>query len=238
MQRELIAFDLDGTKCWASLPKDCKQRVKAVYFPTEEGFADQHEAIMQLLPEPIRQACALVAFASEDWNRDFSPWLAPALFKKQVDFAGGAPQTLSWLVGALLPKAEADFPIANTGDGRMIAGYSLAGLFALWSLYNTDAFSACASCSGSLWYDDFVAYATSHAPMRPARVYMSLGDREGKARNQRMASVEPATRTVAEWLAAQDCITGSAFVQNPGGHFDDVNGRIAAAIEWLVTMEA
>ena len=33
-----------------------------------------------------------------------------------------------------------------------IAGYSLAGLFALYALYKTDAFTRVASMSGSLWF--------------------------------------------------------------------------------------
>lgn len=33
-----------------------------------------------------------------------------------------------------------------------IAGYSLAGLFALYALYKTDVFTRVASMSGSLWF--------------------------------------------------------------------------------------
>ncbi len=41
---------------------------------------------------------------------------------------------------------------------RGIAGYSLAGLFALWAVYQTGLFDRAASVSGSLWFDGFLTF--------------------------------------------------------------------------------
>ena len=55
----------------------------------------------------------------------------------------------------------------------------------MWSAYNCDAFARVASMSGSLWFPDFVGYATSHdMAKRPEKLYLSLGDTEARTRNR------------------------------------------------------
>lgn len=174
---------------------------------------------------------ALVAFASEDWNRDYTPWPTPPLFRRDTAFAGGARDTLGWLTGALLPAMEAAYPVTREASGRSLMGYSLGGLFSLWACCETDAFGACASCSGSLWYDDFDAYLQAH-PLQSGRVYLSLGDREAGGRNPRMARVGAATRAALSRFQAQPGVA-AAFASQPGGHFDGVQTRIADALAWL-----
>ena len=87
------------------------------------------------------------AFQVKDWNGDFSPWKSPAAFGDD-DFKGNGPKTLQWLMNDLIPKLKADYGVDRE---IYLIGYSLAGLFALWTAYETDIFSAIASCSGSLW---------------------------------------------------------------------------------------
>ena len=55
-----------------------------------------------------------------------------------------------------------------------IAGYSLAGLFALWSVYQTDLFDWAASISGSLWFDGFLEFMKANTP-KVKFIYFSLG---------------------------------------------------------------
>ena len=56
-----------------------------------------------------------------------------------------------------------------------IMGYSLAGLFALWAMYQTDIFAGCATCSGSMWYPGFVEYVNSQPTLANKQIYISLG---------------------------------------------------------------
>ena len=63
----------------------------------------------------------LTAVGVEDWNRDLSPWKAPAVFGRE-GFGDGAAATLQ----AVLEQA------AEAGKTCIIGGYSLAGLFALY----------------------------------------------------------------------------------------------------------
>ena len=47
----------------------------------------------------------LVAFQVEDWNRDFSPWEALAVFGTEA-FAGQGKRTLKWLVEEGVPYID------------------------------------------------------------------------------------------------------------------------------------
>lgn len=147
------------------------------------------------------------------------------------DFSGGGPAFLKTLTTQIIPQVEAQLGFIPVS--RAIAGYSLAGLFALWSVLNTDAFDQAASVSGSLWFDGFSDYMKSAGPpSHLRRIYLSLGDKEKNARNQRMAAVEDCTRQTAELLQSWDIPT--IFEMNPGGHFQDVPDRIARGIGALI----
>ena len=179
-------------------------------------FARLHE------PKPI-----LAAVGGFDWNADLTPWPAPALTKKAPPFAGNAQAFLETLTQRIVPQTEQSLGLS--GVNRALAGYSLAGLFTVWTLYQTDRFPCAVSASGSLWYDGFVSYANAH-PLRavPARIDLSLGDREKLTKNARMAAVEDATLTIKDLLS--DAGVPVSFTLNPGGHFQTPAQRLADAI--------
>lgn len=170
---------------------------------------------------------ALAVVSNIDWNRDLSPWAAPRAFRGSNDFGGGGPTFLAALTGKIMPLAEGRLGFAP--QSRTIAGYSLAGLFALWSVFQSDVFDRAASVSGSLWFDGFLDYMGANAPFGGLRrVYLSLGDKEKNTRNSRMAVVEMRTREAAELLRERDISV--LFELDPGGHFQDVPARIAQGI--------
>ena len=115
---------------------------------------------------------------------------------------------------------------------RGIAGYSLAGLFALWAVYQTGLFDRAASISGSLWFDGFLEFMTNNTP-KAKFIYLSLGDKEKLAKNSRLAAVEDCTRQAAELLRAHSIPV--TFEMNHGGHFQDIPARIARGISSLMT---
>ena len=189
---------------------------------------DVAQAVWSMLEEPKP---ALAAISSVDWNRELSPWPAPRVFRGGEDFGGEGPAFLDTLTGQIVPLVEAQLSIAPVS--RAVAGYSLAGLFALWSVFQTDMFDRAASVSGSLWFDGFIDYMKFSAPPSDLRrIYLSLGGREKNARNQRMAAVEDCTRQAAELLRAWNIPV--VFELNPGGHFQDIPGRIARGINQLM----
>lgn len=190
--------------------------------------ADEHDlAFIENEVREIRKAgCEdflLLACKVERWNRDLSPWAAPAVFGKE-DFGGGA-------------QAMLDEILEQCGDSKksyFIGGYSLAGLFALWAACRTDVFKGAAAASPSVWFPGFTEYLRDH-PIRSAAVYLSLGDREEKTKNPVMASVGAKIREVYDILRMQSipCV----LEWNPGNHFKDAEMRTAKAFSWILNKE-
>ncbi len=182
-----------------------------------------------LLLDDIR--IILVAIEGVDWETDLSPWPAPKAFRGGADFTGDADTYLKELTESILPAIEAYLSI--TPDCRILAGYSLAGLFAIYALYRTELFSRVASVSGSLWYDGFSDFININIPLKlPERVYYSLGDRESTTKNHRMARVEQCTREAEQRMEGLGVRT--IFELNFGNHFADAAERIAKGIRWLL----
>ena len=163
----------------------------------------------------------LIAFRVEDWNRDLSPWKAPAVFGNE-DFGGGAAETLSTVRAGVGDEAKRYY----------IGGYSLAGLFALWAAYQTDRFEGVAAASPSIWFPGFVEYMENR-PIRTPGVYLSLGDREERTRNPVMATVGDRIRKGCDILRARgvQCV----LEWNKGNHFRDPDLRTAAGFTWLLS---
>lgn len=161
-----------------------------------------------------------------DWNRDLTPWPAKAVFRGQPDFGGEAKAHLRMLTEEIIPVVEDGLQPASRG----IMGYSLAGLFAAYAALESGCFDFFASVSGSMWYPGFVEYATQKE-MRVRCAYFSVGDREKLGRNAAFHSIEECTQRVCDLLAMRGAKT--VFELNPGGHFENVPGRMRRAAEWL-----
>ena len=114
------------------------------------SFSDEGEAVYQELRKQNAAECNFLSIAIHDWQREMSPWPAAALSKDGESFSGGADVYLENLLSVILPWATER--IHGKASFIGIAGYSLAGLFALYALYKTDAFTRVASMSGSLWF--------------------------------------------------------------------------------------
>jgi predicted alpha/beta superfamily hydrolase len=166
-----------------------------------------------------------------DWNRDLSPWKADKVFRDGAAFTGGGDLFLQSLTAELIPEAEKT--LCFKAETRGIVGYSLAGLFSLYAFFNSDLFSLAGSVSGSLWFDAWDDYIrTVKQKIKPrGRVYLSVGGREGHARNPRMKCVENNTRLTEAAL----CEAGveAYFELNEGGHFDDTDIRMLKCLTWL-----
>ncbi len=200
------------------------------------GDQGEGEAVIQQLQEKGTAEFSLVVIEGLDWNRDLAPWDCPPVSRRGEAFTAGADAYLTLMTEKVLPKAEELLCEGkeNRIPWRGLAGYSLAGLFAVYALCRTNVFSRVASCSGSLRYPDFACYALSHELYgRPERIYLSLGDKEAKTRNVHMQSVQENTEQLAAWFAEIGIDT--KFELNPGGHFADPVGRIARGILALLT---
>lgn len=175
--------------------------------------------------------CRAVIVSFEcDWNRDLSPWKASKVFRGEEDFSGGADEFIKRLEKAV-PYIEKTEKIE--GKTRIIAGYSMAGLFSLYAVYKTELFEKAGSISGSLWFDGFEEYVTNglNKPF-VSKIYLSLGDREASSRNNRICKVKIVTENIYSYLNTNVCDT--VYTLNPGGHFDGIPRRISRAFQELL----
>lgn len=194
-------------------------------------FEEEGRQIYELAQAAGCPDFSLVAVSGLAWNHDLSPWETPSLTSAGDPFTGGGEAYLSLLIGTILPQAEAMLP--GPVSWRGIAGYSLAGLFAVYSLYQTDRFARAASISGSLWFPNMKEYIFSHKmKRRPDCLYFSLGDKEHKTRNPVMRAVRRNTEEIQAFYQAQGINT--VFQLNPGNHFQNAPERTVRGIQWML----
>ena len=185
-----------------------------------EVLDQEVEAIKELSDEPF----SLVAFLIKDWNQELTPWGASPVFGK-TPFGDGAEKTLEFVTNQLLTEVQENI------SHLILGGYSLAGLFALWAGVQTDQFEGIAAASPSVWYPQWIDYASENKPLAKS-VYLSLGDKEEKAKNPVMAQVGNAIRKQHELLMEQEI--NSIFEWNAGNHFVDSDKRMAKGFAWLM----
>lgn len=174
----------------------------------------------------------LVAISDLNWNHDMVPWDSPPAFKNSEPCTGGANDYLRLLTRDIIPTVEKE--INGVPRWRGIAGYSLAGLFVLYAIYQTKLFSRVGSTSGSLWFPGIKEYIFSHEPKRlPDCMYFSLGDKESKTRNQVLRNVRQNTEEIHTFYRGKGIDT--AFQLNPGNHYTQAVERTAAGLCWLLS---
>lgn len=162
----------------------------------------------------------LIAVEIENWNKDLSPWCAPAVFGKE-DFGDGAKETLDEIKKLCADKEKT----------YIIGGYSLAALFALWTSYCTDMFTAVAAASPSMWFPGFTDFMENNEILCDS-VYLSLGDREEKTKNPVMQTVGDNIKKAYELLNGKGVHT--ILEWNEGNHFKDADIRTAKAFAWTL----
>ena len=181
-----------------------------------EGMESEVAEIKKLMDADF----SLLAFKVHDWNTDLSPWPASAVFGKE-DFGNGAADTLAEVLKCCTdPKKK-----------YIIGGYSLAGLFALWSAYQTDVFKGVAAASPSVWFPGFQDYMRGNSILA-ASVYLSLGDKEEEVRNAVLCTVGDRIREAYGLLKEQGINTTLEW--NRGNHFKDPDIRMAKAFAWVM----
>lgn len=200
----------------------------AIYLHT---FSEEGQQVFAELHKNEFPDFSLIAISDLDWSRDMAPWDSPPVFRNAAPCTGGADDYLHLLTGSILPAAEKE--LSGTPCWRGLAGYSLAGLFALYAMYQTDAFSRIASMSGSLWFPGIKEYIASHEVRRlPDCLYFSLGDKENKTRNPVLKTVRENTELIHSYYRDKGIPT--AFQLNPGNHYSHAAERTAAGIAWLL----
>ncbi len=173
----------------------------------------------------------LLCIGNLKWDHDMTPWYCPPLSENDTPCTGGADEYLELLIHEIIPAARERIKGEPAYLG--IVGYSLAGLFAVYAMYRTDAFARVASMSGSLWFPDFKEYCMGHEiKSKPDKLYLSLGDKEAKSRNKVLKTVQENTEALAAYY--KELGIDVTWELNPGNHFKDAALRSAKGIMSII----
>ena len=205
--------------------------------------AESDDVCYLLLPEKVKETdmdwlevqvqkypVNIVAISGMKWNDMMTPWKAPALNPKEDDFRGKAKDFLASLLGDIFVNTEQSLRL--THPKRHLIGISLSGLFAVWASTMTGKFNSVASISGSFWYDGFSEWLKEQ-DIRCERFFLSLGDKEVKAKNERLSSIGVHTQEVVKIL--HDKSKEVIFLTDEGNHFDFFRERLERALLFVVS---
>lgn len=208
--------------------QDSKESVPTVYLHSFVGDGEEvWKACHKLKCPPFN----LVSLHDIDLDSALTPWKAEGIRKGQKPFGGRAMEHLRFVQETVMPDVEKQLAFPSLYN--LLAGYSLAGLFALWTACQTDSFKGIACVSGSLWYPGFVDYLLrENRTPHVERIYFSLGDKESRTRHPLMSQVEAKTQEVLDYVRSQG--VASYFEWNQGNHFTEPDMRMAKAIRWLL----
>lgn len=232
MEQRIEELQIAGFCCRLYLPPDYgegTQRYPTMYV---NGEIPLEEILTKLVKMGVQTDFILLSIQPKNWNDDFTPWAALAFRTGEDAPQGRADAYLACLTKEIKPYMDTHYRTKPEPQHTALFGYSLGGLTAVYALYKTDVFGAAASLSGSLWYDGFCEWMEGEKLLRTDLwVYLSLGKKEERSKNPRMAKVAECTQQAKEILAAQ-LKNQVHFEWNEGGHFHDIEGRFAKAILW------
>ena len=219
----------------AELPSDAPLLIQPVDDHDLEVLDEEANRISELSGG---RPFALAAFKVDDWNDDLSPWPAPPVFGNEA-FGGGAEKTLAYVREVLVPElamiagVDPKAPVRERRREIYIGGYSLAGFFALWASHMTGLFRGVAAVSPSVWFPGWIEFAEANDPLTHL-IYLSLGDKEERARNPVMRTVGDNIRSQYEILKRRLGPANCVLEMNPGNHFVDAAERTAKGFAWLL----
>ena len=222
MKSEVV--NVSGKECYLYIQPGAKY---LLIQPVDKHDLDLLDKEVELIHSLSEMPFTLAAFKVNDWNSELAPWAAPPVFGK-ISFGEGAEETLAFITVQMFPM------LLEKGiytPHCLLGGYSLAGLFSLWASYHTDKFEGIAAASPSVWFPKWLDFAQANNPQARS-IYLSLGDKEEKAKNPVMARVGNAIRKQEEMLKEQGVNT--ILEWNAGNHFVDSERRISKGFAWLM----
>ena len=223
--REPVKFEIDGKQI--TFFKNENEGVTIVYV---NMYTEAGRSVLEQCEKLGCKPFHLVSITKLRWDEELSPWTHKPVVSKSDRFTGEADQYASCMTRKIIPFIEDK--IEPTTRRRIIAGYSMGGLFALYAPYVTDMFSGSVSASGSVWYPRFVSYVKEHDFLRkPDAIYLSLGDTESRTKNPFLSQTENCMKEL--YSIYQKKIIEYIFELNPGNHYKDAAYRLAKGITWI-----
>ena len=217
-----------GKKCILYLNEDTEY---ILIQPVDENDISVLDNEVKHIEENTDRNFSLVAFKIEDWNSELTPWEMP-LLRGKGNFGDGATRTLEFIKNELIPALSECINTGNNGIKYILGGYSLAGLFSLWSGYQTDIFEGIAAVSPSVWYKKWIEYVETEKPLSE-KIYLSLGDTEEKTKHQILSKIGDNIRKQHEILEKSENVK-TVLEWNEGNHFQNPDIRTAKGFLWVM----
>ena len=217
-----------GKKCILYLNEDTEY---ILIQPVDENDISVLDNEVKHIEENTDRNFSLVAFKIEDWNSELTPWEMP-LLRGKGNFGDGATRTLEFIKNDLIPAVSEYINIENKEIKYILGGYSLAGLFSLWSGYQTDIFEGIAAVSPSVWYKRWIEYVGAGKPLSE-KIYLSLGDTEEKTKHQILSKIGDNIRKQHEILEKSENVK-TVLEWNEGNHFQNPDIRTAKGFLWVM----
>lgn len=199
--------------------------------PVDENDISVLDNEVKHIEENTDRNFSLVAFKIEDWNSELTPWEMP-LLRGKGNFGDGAAGTLEFIKNELIPALSEYTNTENKEIKYILGGYSLAGLFSLWSGYQTDIFEGIAAVSPSVWYKKWIEYVEAEKPLSE-KIYLSLGDTEEKTKHQILSKIGENIRKQHEILEKSENVK-TVLEWNEGNHFKNPDIRTAKGFLWVM----
>ncbi|WP_304179286.1 esterase [Leptotrichia trevisanii] len=226
-----LNLKIEGKECILYM-KENENTEYVLIQPVDEHDIDVLDNEVRYISENTSKNFSLAAFKIDDWNSELTSWEMP-LLRGKGNFGNEAGKTLEFIKEKLIPSLAEFINIQDKNVKYILGGYSLAGLFSLWSGYQTDIFAGIAGVSPSVWYKNWMKFVKNNEILAK-NVYLSLGDLEEKTKHQILSKIGDNIREYIEILKNSENVEKCILDWNEGNHFRDSDIRMGKGFVWLL----
>ena len=171
----------------------------------------------------------LIGIVPNDRLSEYTPWPEKAIRPDAPDFGGALEDYHHTLLTEILPFLEEKYRL----DPNQLAygGFSLGGLAATMSLWQTDRFRHVFSLCGSFWYPVVPEYMEQH-PLKnqTANIFLLNGKKEGNQHTNRLKNAAYYANQVHQLLSIK---ANALTVMDDYSHHEQVAERLQQAMLWV-----
>lgn len=226
-----LNLKIEGKECILYM-KENENTEYVLIQPVDEHDINVLDNEVRYISKNTSKNFSLAAFKIDDWNSELTPWEMP-LLRGKGNFGNEAGKTLEFIKDKLIPSLAEFINIQEKNVKYILGGYSLAGLFSLWSGYQEDIFAGIAGVSPSVWYKDWMKFVKNNEILAK-NVYLSLGDLEEKTKHQILSKIGDNIREYIEILEISENVKNCILDWNEGNHFRDSDIRMGKGFVWLL----
>ena len=95
-------------------------------------------------------------------------------------------------------------------------------------------FDGVCACSPSLWYIKWDEYIKDKEAKEESLIYLSLGDKEGKTKNEVFKKMKTGMDKMIEKVKNDKKVGKFIFEEQKGGHYSNGELRMAKGFKWLI----